>query len=109
VTTGGALNAPWALAVVPAGGWGALPANTLLVGNFGATAGVSSINAYDAIEGTWLGNLVDTGGAVLGVDGLWALTFGVNTDAGESAEQLYFTAGPRGQTHGLYGYFTTAP
>jgi uncharacterized protein (TIGR03118 family) len=109
VSPGGALDAPWGLAVVPSTGWGSLPSSTLLVGNLGVSAGVSSVNAYDAVAGTWLGNLVDSAGSPLQIDGLWALAFGVNTDAGESSQQLYFTAGPAGQSHGLFGYFGTSP
>ncbi|MGD0041923.1 MAG: TIGR03118 family protein [Isosphaeraceae bacterium] len=109
VSSAGALDAPWGLAVVPSAGWGSLSPGTLLVGNFGVSAGVSSINAYDPMVGTWLGQLVDSAGSPLQIDGLWALEFGVDTDAGESSQQLYFTAGPAGQSHGLLGYFAVSP
>jgi uncharacterized protein (TIGR03118 family) len=102
VKTGGALNSPWALASAPTG-WGSL-GGALLVGNFGD----GHVNAYDATAGTWIGNLATSSGAALSIDGLWALTYGVsNPDAGISTSQLYFTAGPNGETDGLFGYLTT--
>ena len=98
------LNAPWALTTVPAAGWGALPAGSLLVGNFGD----GSIHAYNATTGAKVGTLV-TGavGAPLLIDGLWALTWGANApEAGTTPDQLYFTAGPNKEANGLYGYLT---
>ena len=56
VATGGALNAPWGLALAPAS-WVQL-AGKLLVGNFGDGA----INAYDPVTGASAGALLDANG-----------------------------------------------
>ena len=97
------LNSPWALTWVPAGGWGALPAGTLLVGNFGDGA----IHAFDSTSGALVGTLVNASSAPLLIDGLWALAWGPNApEAGATPEQLYFTAGPNMESNGLYGYLT---
>ncbi len=98
-----ALNSPWGLTTVPAGGWGSLPAGTLLVGNFGDGA----VHAYNATTGALVGTLVTTAGSPLLIPGLWALTWGPNApEAGTTPDQLYFTAGPNMEADGLYGYLT---
>ena len=52
----GALNAPWGLALTPAG-FGGLPAGDLLVGNFGD----GLINAYDP-NGLLIGTIANAAG-----------------------------------------------
>ena len=39
------------------------------------------------------------------IDGLWALEFGNNGNAGHTNE-LFFTAGPNDESHGLFGKIT---
>jgi uncharacterized protein (TIGR03118 family) len=103
IPAGGALNAPWGLAVVPAGGWGALTAGTLLVGNFGS----GWVGAFDPTAGTLLDWLGTSSTQALTIGGLWALEFlSSTTDAGTSSV-LYFTAG--GDPSGVFGYLTPAP
>jgi uncharacterized protein (TIGR03118 family) len=105
IAVGGALNGPWGLVPVPTGGWGAFPAGTLLVGNFGDGA----IHAYDPTSGALLGSLFN-GLTPLLIDGLWAIEFGPEpADAGGTPSQLYFTSGPNGENDGLFGYLTIAP
>jgi hypothetical protein len=43
--------------------------------------------------------------SVLSIDGLWALTFGNGATAGP-ATTLFFSAGPGGEKHGLFGTLT---
>lgn len=95
VGTGGALNAPWGLALAPAsfGPYG----GALLVGNFGD----GHITAFDATTGASLGQIYGDGNAPLVVPGLWAMTFGNDANAGYSS-QLYVTAGPQSEAHGLF-------
>jgi uncharacterized protein (TIGR03118 family) len=101
VPTGGALNAPWGMAVAPTG-WGQL-GGMLLVGNFGD----GHVNAFNPTNGNQIGTLVTSSGAPLAIDGLWSLMFGVNVpDAGVTASQLYFTSGPNMEMGGLFGYLT---
>jgi uncharacterized protein (TIGR03118 family) len=103
IATGGALNAPWGVAMAPAS-WGSL-GGSLLVGNFGD----GTINAFGLSQDPY-GNLVVTpqgflgnaDGSALSIDGLWGLQFA--PDAGlVNSNQLYFTAGPSQETHGLFG------
>lgn len=96
IASKGPLNAPWGLALAPAGFGKA--GNTLLVGNFGD----GGINAYEPVFHNLLGGLRDTSGKPIHIDGLWGLAFG-NGYAGQSVDTLYFTAGPGGEAHGLYG------
>lgn len=95
VASTGTLNAPWGLALAPAT-FGPV-GGALLVGNFGD----GRITAFNAATGTPLGQLSDAGGAPLAVSGLWGLAFGNDASAGKST-QLYVTAGPQGETHGLF-------
>jgi uncharacterized protein (TIGR03118 family) len=102
VATGGALNAPWGLAIAP-GSFGAW-AGALLVGNFGD----GRINAYDATTHSFLGQVLGDGGAPLEIDGLWAISPGNDGGAG-SSQSLYFTAGPDDEAHGLFGVLVAVP
>jgi uncharacterized protein (TIGR03118 family) len=104
--TRGALDSPWGLAITPAGFAGLTAPGgdpVLLVGNFGD----GRIHAYDATNGTWLGQLKDPDGDPIQIDGLWALRVG-NGGSGGLANTVYFSAGPFGETHGIFGSLTTA-
>ncbi|HVU88840.1 MAG TPA: TIGR03118 family protein [Pirellulales bacterium] len=102
LVSGGALNSPWGLAMAPSN-FGQF-SNDLLVGNFGD----GTIHAYDPTTGTLLGTLSDQNGNPLVNDGLWALQFG-NGLFNQATNALFFTAGPDGEAHGLYGSLTAAP
>jgi uncharacterized protein (TIGR03118 family) len=92
----GALNAPWGLALAPAG-FGPF-AGDLLVGNFGD--GV--INAYDPGTGAFQGALSTPGGKTIAIPGLWGITFG-NGVANQPTTTLFFAAGINDEADGLYG------
>ncbi len=92
----GYLNSPWGIAASPAG-FG-LPAHSILVGNFGD----GRVNVYDP-TGVFQGQLQNHGIPIV-IDGLWALDFPVNEKPTADPGKLYFTAGPMGETHGLFGY-----
>ena len=94
--SGGLLDSPWGLALAPSS-FGSL-AGDLLVGNFGNGA----INAYDPTTGAFEGTLDGLDGNPLAIDGLWGLTVGNNAGGGFS-NVLYFTAGPMGESEGLFG------
>jgi uncharacterized protein (TIGR03118 family) len=98
----GALNAPWAMVVAPAG-FGDFSGD-LLVGNFGD----GRINAFDPTTGTYLGTLSQSPDHPLEIDGLWGLKFG-NGGNGGSTTTLYYAAGPDDETHGLFGKITANP
>jgi uncharacterized protein (TIGR03118 family) len=96
VASHGKLNAPWGMAIAPAG-FGRF-SNRLLVGNFGDGA----INAYDVATGEFLDQLRGPDGKRLMIDGLWGLSFG-NGLLNQPTDVLFFAAGPDDENHGLYG------
>jgi uncharacterized protein (TIGR03118 family) len=102
LVTGGALDSPWGLALAPVGLGGV--GGDLLVGNFGD----GSINAYDPNTGAFVETLTDKSGNPLAIDGLWGLAFGNGGSAGPTST-LYFTAGPGGESHGLFGELNAVP
>jgi uncharacterized protein (TIGR03118 family) len=96
IATAGMLNAPWGLALAPTG-FGDM-AGDLLVGNFGD----GRINRFDPVTHAFLGQLQDGLGDPVTIDGLWALAAG-NGGLGGSNQDIYFTAGPDDESHGLFG------
>jgi uncharacterized protein (TIGR03118 family) len=98
----GPLNAPWGLAIAPAG-FGDLGGD-LLVGNFGD----GTIDAFTT-SGTFVETLDGANGNPLSIDGLWALRFGSGSANGGGANTLYITAGPNGETGGLFAEVTAVP
>jgi uncharacterized protein (TIGR03118 family) len=97
------LNAPWGLAMAPSN-FGAYSGD-LLVGNFGN----GRISAYLQLPtGKWVykGQLRVASGTPITLDGLWAIGFGNGASAGPT-DNLYFAAGPQGQSHGLFGFIAT--
>jgi len=92
----GTLNSPWAIAQAPSG-FG-LGTGAILIGNFGD----GRINIFDA-NGNYTGQLLNSG-APITIDGLWALTFPQSTAGELDVNTLYFTAGPRSETYGIFGY-----
>ena len=102
LVSGGKLNAPWGLALAPAN-FGKY-AGELLAGNFGD----GRIGAYDPLTGAFAGQLTDEFNNPIAIDGLWGLTIGNGGQAG-SASDIYFTAGPDGEKHGLFGSISAVP
>jgi hypothetical protein len=49
--------------------------------------------------------MLNPDGSTLNIDGLWALRFGNDNNAGP-ATVLFFTAGPNNETNGLFGTLT---
>ena len=98
IATGGALNAPWGLAIAPPG-FGSFGGD-LLVGNLFN----SKIDAYNLTTLALDGSIqVNTGFASR--VGLWALDFGNGVTG--NANALYFTAGVNDQRGGLFGDIVT--
>jgi len=96
LVSGGALNAPWGMAMAPANFGGA--SNTLLIGNFGD----GKINAYDPDTGAIIGALATADGTPLVIDGLWGIAFGNGLNS-QPLNTLFYTAGPNDEAHGRYG------
>ncbi len=102
VASGGWLDAPWGLAIAPSS-FGSL-AGSLLVGNFGD----GRISAYNLANDSFMGQIDGANGQPLSIDGLWALGVG-NGGSGGSSADLYFTAGPSDESHGVFGVVQTIP
>lgn len=102
LVSGGKLNAPWGMALAPAG-FGKF-AGRLLVGNFGD----GTIHAYDFASGRFVGTLKDAGRRPLTIDGLWGLAFG-NGFLNQPVNTLFFAAGPNAEKQGLVGRIEVAP
>jgi uncharacterized protein (TIGR03118 family) len=96
VDVGGALNAPWGIALAPAD-FGSF-SNALLVANFGD----GKINAFNASTGAKLGTLSKADGTPIAIDGLWGIAFGNGINS-QPTNTLFFTGGPSNETHGVYG------
>jgi uncharacterized protein (TIGR03118 family) len=94
--SGGVLNAPWGIALAPAGFGPA--SGDLLIGNFGD----GTIHRFDPNSGMALGPVSLASGKQLAVPGLWALAFG-NGAASQPTTSLFYTAGPNNQTDGVFG------
>jgi len=100
----GALNAPWGIALAPAG-FGSLEGD-VLIGNFGD----GKINVFEpngSSVATSMGALTDTNGQTLAFPGLWSLVFG-DGDSDKPLTTLFYTAGFADQTDGVLGSITTA-
>lgn len=100
LASGGTLDSPWGMTLAPAG-FGPF-ANDLLVGNFGD----GRINVFDPASDALLGQLSDSAGAPIAIEGLWGLIKG-NGGNGGSSDAVYFSAGIAGpdaiEDHGLFG------
>jgi uncharacterized protein (TIGR03118 family) len=100
----GALNAPWGIAIAPAG-FGTFEGD-VLIGNFGD----GTINIFSP-NGTSLATskeaLMAGNGQPLVFPGLWALTFG-NGDSDKPVTTLFYTAGFSSQIDGVFGSITAS-
>ena len=99
VASHGVLNAPWGLAIAPAS-FGRF-AGDLLVGNFGD----GRISVFDR-SGGFDGQLRDSAGRPIAIDGLWALLPGTANTGGTDA--VWFSAGPNDEADGLVGLIRPA-
>jgi uncharacterized protein (TIGR03118 family) len=105
----GVLNAPWGIAQAPATGFGQFSGD-LLVGNFGD----GRIHAFgpEDVSGRYqlLGALRTPSGSLLSIDRLWALEFGLGSLVNNGPKTtLFFTAGPRDESEGLFGTIVAGP
>jgi uncharacterized protein (TIGR03118 family) len=108
--TRGLLNSPIGAAIAPSN-FGKF-SNDVLIGNFGD----SHVNAFDPATGAFLGQLTDTHGNALVLNGgfqeadtkgLWGIGFG-NGEHGTSTNTLFFAAGINEENDGLFGMVTAA-
>jgi uncharacterized protein (TIGR03118 family) len=97
------LNAPWGITQAPAD-FGAF-SHDILVGQFGS----GQIIAFDPVTGRSKGPLYAASNMPITIDGLWGIAFGGVTNSGPNSgpsTSLFFTAGPGGEQHGLFGSIT---
>jgi len=108
--TRGLLNSPIGATIAPAN-FGQF-SNDVLIGNFGD----SHVNAFDPATGAFLGQLTDTNGSPLVLNGgiqeaetkgLWGIGFG-NGINGAGTNEMFFAAGPNDEEDGLFGKVTVA-
>jgi uncharacterized protein (TIGR03118 family) len=97
----GVLNAPWGMALAPAG-FGSFGGD-LLVGNFGD--GV--INAFNPTTFAFIGSLNTAAGNPVANPGLWEIFFGQGNTVGDP-NTLYFAAGINSGKGGLFGSIAVA-
>jgi uncharacterized protein (TIGR03118 family) len=98
----GSLNAPWGIAIAPAG-FGSLQGD-VLIGNFGdGTINIFSPNGSSLAN--FEGPLMSSNGQPIAFPGLWSLVFG-NGDADKPLTTLFYTAGFADQTDGVFGGIT---
>src|SRR5262249_53323226 len=104
------LNSPWGMAVAPPG-FGKFGGD-LLVGNFGD----SHVNIFNLKTGRFLGQLEDTNGQPLVLNGgfhgpsdkgLWGIGFG-NGQGGAGKRTLFFASGINDESDGVFGMVTVA-
>jgi uncharacterized protein (TIGR03118 family) len=100
----GVLNAPWGIAVAPAG-FGSF-AGDLLIGNFG-DGHINVFKPNGAGAATSLGALTVSNGGTVVIPGLWGLVFG-NGDTDKPVTTLFYTAGFVNQTDGVFGSIAPA-
>lgn len=100
VAPGGALNAPWGVALAPSD-FGAFSGD-LLIGNFGD----GKINAYDPGTGAFKGTLATPDGQPIAINGLWGIGFG-NDAASQPHNTLFYAAGTNDEADGSYGRIDT--
>jgi uncharacterized protein (TIGR03118 family) len=101
VASRGPLNAPWGMALAPAG-FGRF-SGRLLVANFGD----GTINAFDLASGRFVGRLKGADHHPIVIPGLWGIAFG-NGFSSQPVNTLFFAAGPFDEMHGLYGRLDVA-
>jgi uncharacterized protein (TIGR03118 family) len=100
----GSLNAPWGIAIAPAG-FGSLQGD-VLIGNFGdGTINIFSPNGSALAD--FEGPLMSGSGQPIAFPGLWSLVFG-NGDPDKPLTTLFYTAGFADQTDGVFGGITAA-
>jgi uncharacterized protein (TIGR03118 family) len=97
INPGGALNAPWGIAMTPAKNFAEV-SSALLVAN----TGDGLIHAFDPASGKLLGSIDGPMGTPVAIPGLHGIAFG-NRYANQPEGSLFFTAGANNGASGQYG------
>jgi uncharacterized protein (TIGR03118 family) len=94
---GSPLNQPWGFAIAPPN-FGPFSKALLVTNN----ATVGTITGYDVNTGKLMGNMMNSAGKPISINGIWGIEFGGGTSADGGKDQLFFTAGPN-DTAGYFG------
>jgi len=94
------LNQAWGMAAAP-GNFGPL-SNTLLVSNNSVDG---TINAFDPLDGKFVGTIKDKDGKKIVLNNLWGIAFGGGTTNNGALNELFVTVGPGIGTSELAGTF----
>ncbi len=97
---GAPLNQAWGIAAAP-GNFGPL-SNTLLVSNNSVEG---TINAFDPIDGKFVGTIKGQNGKPIELNNLWGIAFGGNNASSGAYNELYVTVGQGIGTAELAGTF----
>ena len=92
----GKLSAPWGFAVAPKS-WGKF-AGALLVSNLGD----GTISAFSSRSAKFIDYLRDTKGNPIRNEKMWGILFGNGESLGDK-DALYFAAGPKDESEGVFG------
>ncbi len=76
----------------------------MLVGNFGD----GTINAFNAVNGGYIGTLRGANHKPIQIDGLWGIAFGDGAQS-QPVNTMFFAAGPNDEGDGLYGRIDAQP
>jgi uncharacterized protein (TIGR03118 family) len=99
----GPLHSPWGIALAPPD-FGPM-SNAILISN---NTSRGRVNAFDPNSGAFLGPLRDASGNAIEIDNVWAIQFGHDGGPGGTPHNsLFFTAGPDGYAHGIFGVITS--
>jgi uncharacterized protein (TIGR03118 family) len=101
-TSGAPLNQPWGFALAPATGFGPL-SNTLLIAN---NTPASTISGFNLTTGKFVATVKDAKGNPIKIDQLWGIEFGGGSTSNGAKTTLFFAAGPKNFTQGLFGTIT---
>lgn len=100
----GVLDSPWGLAMGPTEPDG--DTKQLLVGNFGDgrinVFKLAPLHATGPTVARFKGTVGDASGHPLVIDGLWSIVYGPDA-GGFDSDEIYFTAGPDDEEHGVFG------
>jgi len=96
--SGGALDQPWGFAVAPSN-FGTL-SGTLLISN---NTNTGTINGFNPTTGAFVGTVETSAGKPIKTNQLWGIEFGGGSSNNGNTNQLFYTAGPKNNTAGIFG------
>ena len=96
------LDQPWGFAVAPSN-FGPL-SDTLLISN---NTNSGTINGFNLTTGAFVGTLENSANKPIHIVQLWGIEFGGGTSSNGNTNQLFYTAGPKNNSDGIFGVINT--